>query len=206
MPKEIKGSQELKDAFKKSVIFKLEKHWRDDDSGFMSFGLVQLGQVASSLGESELVYECLQHLVNRFWFDNLASTHNHRSLFNMDISGGMPAVVIQMLVASEPGQIKLLPALPEKLDKGSIEGVLCRGAIEIKSLSWEGNSVTVSMLSHKDQDINLVLPSALKEINIVEGNGKISDTGESHTGYISMTKNESLTLSLTLHHRKLNDR
>ena len=55
----------------------------------MSFGLVQLGQAAASLGEGELAYECLVHLVNRFWLNNLASMHNHKSLFNMDISGGI---------------------------------------------------------------------------------------------------------------------
>ena len=40
---------------------------RDNQSGFMSFGLVQLGQAAASLGEGELAYRCLVHLVNRFW-------------------------------------------------------------------------------------------------------------------------------------------
>jgi len=83
---------------------RLENHWKR--SGFMSFGLVQLGQAATSLGENELAYECLKHMVNRFWLGNLASMHNHRSLFNMDISGGMPAVLIRMLVASDPGRIQ----------------------------------------------------------------------------------------------------
>ncbi len=76
--------------------------------------------------------------MNRFWLNNLASMHNHRSLFNMDISGGMPAVIIKMLVASDPGRIQLLPALPAAWPSGTIEGVLCRGAIEIKSLQWDG--------------------------------------------------------------------
>ena len=53
-----------------------------------------------------------KRLANRLWLNNLASMHNHRSLFNMDISGGMPAVIIKMLVASDPGRIQLLPALP----------------------------------------------------------------------------------------------
>ena len=63
----------------------------------MSFGVVQLGQAATSLGESEMAYKCLIPLVNRYWLNNLASMHNHKSLFNMDISGGMPAVIIKML-------------------------------------------------------------------------------------------------------------
>jgi len=105
---EISGSMELQQAFKKSIEYKLDKHWRNNQRGFMSFGLVQLGLAATSLGDGELAYECLQHLVNRFWLNNLASMHNHRSLFNMDISGGMPAVLIKMLVASEPGKISFM--------------------------------------------------------------------------------------------------
>ncbi len=132
MPEEIAQSPELQAAFRKSIEYKLDKHWKNNQRGFMSFGLVQLGQAATSLGESELAYHCLRHLVNRFWLNNLASMHNHRSLFNMDISGGMPAVIIKMLVASDVGKIQLLPALPAAWPAGRIEGVLCRGAIEIR--------------------------------------------------------------------------
>ncbi|MCK7482630.1 MAG: glycoside hydrolase N-terminal domain-containing protein [Candidatus Moduliflexus flocculans] len=95
---------------------------------------MQLGQAAASLGDEELAYRCLTQLINRFWLNNLASMHNHRSLFNMDISGGMPSVIIKMLVASDPGGLQLLPALPKAWPTGTIEGVLCRGQIEIKRL------------------------------------------------------------------------
>ena len=84
----------------------------DGDEGQEPDGKPQ-SLVVTSLGEGELAYHCLTHLVNRFWLNNLASMHNHRSLLNMDISGGMPAVIIKMLVASEPGRVQLLPALPQ---------------------------------------------------------------------------------------------
>ncbi len=158
LPKEIADSAELRSAFKKSIEHKLDTHWKNNQRGFMSFGLVQLGQAAASLGEGELAYRCLTHLVNRFWLNNLASMHNHRSLFNMDISGGMPAVIIKMLVASEPGKIKLLPALPRAWPKGSIEGVRCRGEIEITSLTWDGELVRATLVSSKAQSLILELP------------------------------------------------
>ena len=198
MPDEIKNSPELQEAFRKSIDYKMNRHWRSNVSGFMSFGLVQLGQAAASLGEGELVYECLQHLVNRYWLNNLASMHNHRSVFNMDISGGMPALMIQMLVASDPGEISLLPALPKHFDKGTIEGVLCRGQIEVKSLSWEGNSVTVSLKSQKDQQVNLVLPSAIKDIEVADGNSRIEETGETYSRKVSLKKDDLVTLNLVL--------
>ncbi len=79
--------------------------------------------------------------------------HNHKSLFNMDISGGMPAVIIKMLVASEPGRIELLPALPGQWASGAIEGILCRGQIEVKRLEWAGGQVRAVLVSERDQTV-----------------------------------------------------
>jgi hypothetical protein len=33
----------------------------------MSFGLVPLGQAATSLGDEELAYRCLTQRINRYW-------------------------------------------------------------------------------------------------------------------------------------------
>ncbi|TWU39937.1 hypothetical protein Q31b_32530 [Novipirellula aureliae] len=179
MTPEIAESPELQAAFKKSIEYKLDKHWKNNQTGFMSFGLVQLGQASTSLGESELAYHCLTHLVNRFWLSNLASMHNHRSLFNMDISGGMPAVIIKMLVASEPGKIQLLPALPKQWPTGQIDGVLCRGAIEIETLKWAPNKVELTLTSKQAQTIVLSVPAAIVEstASCTEGSVELSTTG-----------------------------
>jgi len=170
MPDEIARSPELRAAFRKSIEFKLDNHWQDNQRGFMSFGLVQLGQAATSLGDEELAYRCLTHLVNRFWLNNLASMHNHRSLFNMDISGGMPSVIIKMLVASDPGKIQLLPALPKAWPTGTIEGVLCRGQIEVRRLQWNPAGLEVTLRSGKAQTVLLELPAEVSAIT-VEGEG-----------------------------------
>ncbi|MBT5425413.1 MAG: hypothetical protein HOK84_04405 [Bacteroidetes bacterium] len=169
MSKEIAESSELQAAFKNSLVYKLDKHWRGKRSGFMSFGLVQLGQAAASLGEAEIAYECMGHLVNRFWLNNMASMHNHKTLFNMDISGGMPAVIIKMLVASDPGLIQLLPALPEEWNNGSIEGVLCRGQIEIKNMAWSESNVKVNLISDKTQTIELKAFGKTKKVKLSKG-------------------------------------
>ena len=169
MPEEIEKSQELRQAFRNSIEYKLEKHWRGQRSGFMSFGLVQLGQAGASLGDSKIVYESLQHLVNRFWLSNLASMHNAKSLFNMDISGGMPAVIIKALVFSDPGRIKLLPAVPAAWPNGEIQGVLCRGEIEITSLKWDPNQIQVSLVSKKDQTIQLEAFGKTQKVKLIVG-------------------------------------
>lgn len=170
MPDEIDNDPVIREGFRKSAAFKLEQHWKNkEDIGFMSFGLVQLGQISASLGDGELAYLCLRHLVNRFWLNNLASMHNHRRLFNMDISGGQPAMIMQMLVASKLGKIKLLPALPKQWAEGSIEGVLARGAIEIERLAWSPEGVDVSLRSKATQTIQLELGNASQALELPAG-------------------------------------
>jgi alpha-L-fucosidase 2 len=169
MPKEIASNPALLEAFKKSIDFKLEKHWKGKANTFMSFGIVQLGQCGASLGDTAIVYESLKHLVNRFWLSNMASMHNQKSLFNMDISGGMPAVIIKMLVASDPGTIRLLPAIPSAWPTGEIDGVLCRGQVEITHLQWTKNRIHVSLLSGKNQTITLEAKGKKMKVNLPAG-------------------------------------
>jgi len=169
IPDEIANNPRLKDAFKKMIELKLQRHWSGNTSGFMSFGLVQLGQASTSLGEPDLAYQCLVPLVNRYWLNNLASMHNHKSLFNMDISGGMPAVIIKMLVASEPGQIKLLPAVPAAWSTGEIAGVLCRGQLTVTRLTWDPQSLKVSLLSTIDQTLRLDAAGSSQPVTLTAG-------------------------------------
>jgi hypothetical protein len=165
LPAEIAANPALMEAFKKTIEYKLDRHWKNNKIGYMSFGLVQLCQASISLSERDLAYDCLKYLVNRFWLNNLASTHNHRSLFNMDVSGGMPSVIIDMLVGSEPGKIHLFRALPKNWDKGRLEGVLCRGQVEVKSLYWDGNTISLELQSSKDQTLQINLPQTIKSVS-----------------------------------------
>ncbi|UCF16297.1 MAG: hypothetical protein JSW59_02335, partial [Phycisphaerales bacterium] len=196
MPEEIAKDPELQTAFRRIIEIKLEKHWKR--SGFMSFGLVQLGQAATSLGESELAYECLKHLVNRFWLGNLASMHNHRSLFNMDISGGMPAVLIKMLVASDPGRIQLLPAVPAQWPSGTIEGVLCRGQIEIKRLHWDDSRIDLTLRSGKKQSIILEAPSEIRRISVTKGKASVGKTDRHECRRLSLPARKDVTFSIEI--------
>ena len=196
LPDEIGQDPILRNAFKKLIEIKLEKHWKNNSSGFMSFGVVQLGQAATSLGESDLAYRCLIPLVNRYWLNNLASMHNHRSLLNMDISGGMPAVIIKMLVASEPGKILLLPALPKEWPHGTIEGVLCRGQVKVKSLEWEKDHIIVSLLSSKDQTISLEAPFGMNHFQLKKGNGILQQNEKKNSWQLVIPSNQLITLDI----------
>jgi hypothetical protein len=197
-PEEISSSPKLRAAFRKCIELKLDTHWKNNQRGFMSFGLVQLGQAATSLSEGELAYRCLKHLVNRFWLNNLASMHNHRSLLNMDISGGMPAVIIKMLVASDPGRIQLLPALPAAWPSGRIEGVLGRGAIEIKSLQWDGKQINVVLKSTKAQTVVLELPSDISQLSVTDGRAKTGPADQANQRSLALPSGQPVALVIKL--------
>jgi alpha-L-fucosidase 2 len=196
LPEEIDKSPELRGAFIRSVEDKLERYWKDNQRGFMSFGIVQLGQVSASLGHGDIAHHCLKHLVYGFWLNNLASMHNRRSLFNMDISGGQPSVIIKMLADSMPGKIRLLPALPKAWPKGTIEGVLCRGAIELNRLHWDGDNVEVVMTATKDQEITLVLP---RGIDTFKSDGAmVADGPKSNERTLTLPAGNKVALSVRL--------
>jgi hypothetical protein len=200
MPEEIASDPKLQEAFRRIIEIKLDKHWKAKKSGFMSFGLVQLGQAATSLGDGDLAYECLKPLVNRYWLNNLASTHNHRSLFNMDISGGMPAVIIKMLVASEPGEIHLLPALPGAWPSGTIEGVLCRGQIEVERLAWSEERIQVRLRSAKKQTMALTLPAGARQVRVERGDANVKPAEKEHIWTLVLPAGEVVELAVTRQH------
>lgn len=198
LPEEIDQSPALRDAFIKSVEDKLERYWKDNERGFMSFGIVQLGQVAASLGHGDTAHHCLKHLVYGFWLNNLASMHNRRSLFNMDISGGQPSVIIKMLVDSFPGRVRLLPALPKAWPKGSIEGVLCRGQIEVRRLHWDGPTIEVTLKSAKEQVIALELPGEIAEITVTAGTAEVAAADVAARRLVSLPAAGESTVRITL--------
>ena len=198
MSEEIANDPKLQEAFKRVIEIKLERHWKNNRSGFMSFGVVQIGQAAASLGENELAYQCLINLVNRYWLNNLASMHNHKTLFNMDISGGMPAVIIKMLAASEPGKIQLLPAVPETWPAGTIEGVLCRSQIEIKRLHWDQGRIEMSLQSEINQSILIETPSMITNISIQKGNARIRQADQQNRRTITLPGRQEISLVIQI--------
>ncbi|MCX7827363.1 MAG: alpha-L-fucosidase, partial [Verrucomicrobiae bacterium] len=197
MPDEIGRNPQLRAAFRRSIEFKLDNFWQNNQKGFMSFGLVQLAQAAASLGEGELAYRCLTQLANRYWLNNLASTHNHRSLFNMDISGGMPAVIIKMLVASEVGKLQLLPALPKAWPSGTIEGVLCRGQIEVRWLHWTPKGIECALRSGKRQTILLELPTRISEITVRGSGAKVAKARSPNQRKLTLPFGSEITITIT---------
>jgi hypothetical protein len=200
MPDEIAADAKLKAAFRRLIELKLERHWASwqKQGGFMSFGLVQLGQASASLGEADLAFRCLVPLLNRYWLHNLASTHNSKQLFNMDISGGMPAVLIKMLVASDPGVLRLLPACPLAWPAGTIEGVLCRGQLEVRRLTWDGKRIQAVLKSAKAQTLVLQAPAEVEQAVVKKGAATLHSANDGRARRLSLPAGQEVLVEIEL--------
>src|SRR5690606_39290930 len=86
--------------------------WWRTNGDEMAYGLVQLGLAAAALGLADEAWQALAQLAGRYWRANLVPTHNVGEIFNIDICGGLPALVVAMVVRGRPGRVDLLPALP----------------------------------------------------------------------------------------------
>ncbi len=165
---EFTDNTELQEAAKKAIESRL-KYRRELDGAEMAFGIVQLGTPAAHLKDVAHAYECVKWLSSSYWSPSFTSYHDPGKIFNMDISGGLPAVVSYMLVQSSEDQIELLPALPGEWPEGKIKGVLCRGGFEI-DMTWKNSlPVGVRIKSLLGNKTTLLINGASRVVDLQKG-------------------------------------
>jgi len=79
-------------------------------------------------------------------------------IYNLDTTFAMPAVLMEMLVFSEPGLVEVLPALPvEEFRRGTLRGVLARGGVVVEQLHWNlaQGLINVTIRSNRTQSVTL---------------------------------------------------
>ena len=196
LPAEIATNAPLRKAFQVAAEKRMEFR-RKENGGEMAFGLVQLGLAASSLRDSAMSYDVVDWLANNYWYPSMVTTHNPKSLFNVDLSGGLPAIVIKMLVDSEPGWIELLPALPKQWPTGKIEGVRCRGQIELRDLAWNGNQISVTLRSSVPQKTRLKMAGGFQNVAVKQGPGSALDSVPQGDGQVvNLPAGREITLTM----------
>jgi hypothetical protein len=160
---EFTNSPELMVAAREAVERRMV-HRRNENGGEMAFGLAQMGMIAANLENSEIAGEIINWISRYYFTPSLGTYHNSGNLFNMDVSGGFPAVIMRTLAYSEPGLVKLLPALPDEWETGSIKGMALRGQITIDRLSWTEEGLEVTLISAKDQNVMIELPGVVSKV------------------------------------------
>ena len=151
---EIANDPALLAAAKKAV--QLRADYRKRSGNVMAFGEMQIGLAAASLGDAKNVWGVVERLATHYYYPTFASSHNTGpNVFNADISGGLPAVMVEMLVQSKSGNISLLPALPKRLSRGRITGVPCRGQVTVRELKWSPKTIEFTLESSVDRKIGV---------------------------------------------------
>jgi hypothetical protein len=161
----------LKEAAKKAIESRLA-YRRDGNGAEMAFGLAQLGMAAAHLKDVDHAYECVKWLSSSYWTPAFVSYHDPGQIFNLDISAGMPAVLIYMLIQSTADEIELLPALPAEWPDGEIKGALVRGGFEVDMIWKDSKPVEVTVTSLSGNESNLKFRNKVVPIELMEDETK----------------------------------
>lgn len=153
---EIMQSRELRQGALKAIDRRMDFR-RKENTGVMAFGICQLAFSAAALGQADRCEEMLGWLGDNYFLDNMFSTHDPHNIFNCDISGGYPSLVMKMLCYSEPGRIDVFPAKPSSWRRGSIKGMALRGGIIMEELRWDGSKTTVTLRADDTQEVSVTI-------------------------------------------------
>ena len=171
------------------------------------WSMAHMANSYARLGEGDRSLECLEILSRGSTGPNLFTYHNdwrkmgltcgdgNSAPFQIDANFGITAAVLEMLVFSKPGLIKLLPALPAKWNSGKVTGICCRGGITV-DMEWDldSKSFTATLTSNRNQKLRLLLPEWIEDMKIESSETSQQD---SESGYLEICFSKDKPLTIT---------
>ncbi len=101
------------------------------------------------LEQGEEALKALEVVARGYVLPNLFTTlwlYNWKEpMYQFEAASGIPAAMMEMLLFSEPGTIRLLPALPKAWSGGSVKGLLGRGGFEV-DICWKDGELTEAII------------------------------------------------------------
>ena len=125
----LQKTPDLARAAKASLEYRLSHDYHPT-----GWSLAWMMHLWSRLLEPERAYAALKHYLAEFTFPNLmANAHGQPQVGDAE---GFASGLVEMLLQSHLGEIRLLPALPRAWPKGSVSGLRARGGFEV-DMRWD---------------------------------------------------------------------
>ena len=163
----------------KAIKISNRKRGQQDDS---AHGIIHRCLSAIRLKDMEETMQNLSQLMNHGFVTNTLQTRHfpYRGQFP-DLQGGMPAILIEMCVFSEPGTVEFLPVIPESLGNGAIEGIWLYTWAKLERMDWDEKGLKATIVSNKAQTLTLRCRKNIKSFGV---NGAMMDVDGDHIQYV----------------------
>lgn len=143
---QVNKDSEYFDAVKKSLKRRL-----DNGGGHTGWSNAWITNVFARLKDGEMVYHHIINMFKKSIYPNMLDAHPP---FQIDGNFGICAAITEALLQSHNGYIEFLPALPEKWEKGEINGIITRGGHTV-NIRWTDNSYTAQLTALNNGQIKL---------------------------------------------------
>ncbi|MFD9123961.1 RICIN domain-containing protein [Kitasatospora sp. NPDC059571] len=170
------------------------------DPNYAAHGSLHRALARARLKDGPGVYGNLLKIYgkNMVWRSLMTSHNPDLTTYNCDAANTIPAVLGEALVYTRPGVLEILPALPDQLTKGTINGVRGRNRVTIRSLSWDtaARTATVTLISDIDQKITFICRRGIA--SITTGATVTTSALGSHARTVSLSAGTSTTITIGL--------
>jgi alpha-L-fucosidase 2 len=154
--------------------------------GKLRYGIEGLGFVASyvsngyaRLGDADKALDALRsNALNCDSLNLFTLVKGELGTILIDGNGGFCSTVLEMLLYSQPGKLKVLPALPDTWPKGKADGMLARGGLTV-DIQWDMQKrvVDLNITSKTAQKLELYFPSQVKSSKVTDAKSQPSSRG-----------------------------
>ena len=136
-----------------AIIISNRKRGQQDDS---AHGIIHRAFTAIRLKDMEEAVQNLSQLFNHGFVRRTLQTSHfpYRGIFP-DLQGAVPAFLVEMCVFSAPGVVEFLPAMPDNMAAGAIDGVWLYTFAKLNHMEWDEKGLCAVIASRENQTLTL---------------------------------------------------